>query len=83
MEWHMTINTTASQTIIARLSTVSGSLVGNHRDSTYTPPVSFDSTLNCSGMFGIYSPITWYLNFQVLSGSYTFLNCLLRYTRIA
>jgi hypothetical protein len=83
MEWHLSVNTTSSVSMTARLSTVSGSLAGNFSDAVYTPPVSFDNRLNSSGMFRIYSPITWYLNFQVPSGSYTYLDGMLRYTRVA
>ena len=83
MEWHLSVNTTSSVSMTARLSTVSGALAGNFSDAVYTPPVSFDNRLNSSGMFRIYSPITWYLNFQVPSGSYTYLDGMLRYTRVA
>lgn len=82
-EYHLTINTTSAMEVKCALSTVSGSLAGNHRDSVYTPAVSFDSNLNNSGMFRIYSYITWYLNFQVPTGSYTYVNGFFRITRVA
>lgn len=82
-EYHMTINTTSAQEMKCALSTVSGSLTGNHRDSVYTPAVSFDSNMNNSGMFRIYSPITWYLNFLCPSGTYTWVNSFFRITRVA
>lgn len=82
-EYHLTINTTAALEVKCALNTTSASLTGNYRDSVYTPAVSFDSNLNNSAIVRIYSTQTWYLNFQVPTGSYTYSNGLFRVTRVA
>lgn len=82
-EYHLTINTTAAMEVKCALNTTSASLTGNYRDSVYTPAVSFDSNLNNSAMIRIYTTQTWYLNFQVPTGSYTYSNGLFRVTRVA
>lgn len=82
-EYHLTINTTSALEVKCALNTTSASLTGNYRDSVYTPAVSFDSNLNNSAMIRIYTTQTWYLNFQVPTGSYTYSAGLFRVTRIA
>ncbi len=82
-EYHLTINTTTALEVKCALNTTSASLTGNYRDSVYTPAVTFDSNLNNSAIIRIYSNQTWYLNFQVPTGSYTYSNGLFRITRVA
>jgi hypothetical protein len=84
-EYHLVVTTSAVMAIYTTLATSPlGINTGNYNSTVVTSSLSsIPNTINQTAMIAIYSNTTYYLNFHIPSGTYTYTSGLFKITRVA